>query len=161
LEDNADLLRLHLGMDSELTLSHFRDKGYKITSIRKKIVAVFSKAEKPLSAQEIYKTLHANGFKVNKTTVYRELQFLLNEDYLIEVYLKPSETSYELKALVHHHHLICEICGHIDSVTNCLATSLEEGVYKKMGFRIERHSLEFYGTCAKCAKRGNQQYKDK
>lgn len=137
-------------MNSNLTLSSLRDKGYKITNIRKEIVNIFSKMETPLSAQELQKKLQTTGISVNKTTVYRELRFLTNEGYLIEVHLNPKETSYESSGLMHHHHLICETCGKIENVTNCLAEELEKDVFKKKGFKIVKHSLEFYGLCIKC-----------
>ena len=140
-------------MNPDLTISSIQDKGHKITDIRRKVVTIFSKANRPLSAGDIFKELHSNKLKVNKTTVYRELQFLLREHYLTEVYLKPEETSYESAQLIHHHHLICEICGKVDKVTNCLVGELETDVLKKKGFKITRHNLEFYGICAKCMKK--------
>jgi len=135
-------------MNSDLTLSSLRDKGHKITNVRKEVVGMFS-----LTAQELHKALKTIGLSVNKTTVYRELQFLTDQGYLVEVHLNPKETSYESTDLMHHHHLICETCGKIDNVTNCLAKELEEDVLKKKGFEIARRSLEFYGTCADCSKK--------
>jgi Fe2+ or Zn2+ uptake regulation protein len=139
-------------MNLDLTLSKLRDKGHKITVVRKEIINIFSSAEKPLSATELHKELVTKKLHVNKTTVYRELQFFVNEKYLNEVNLKPQETSYESAELMHHHHLICEVCGKIDNVTNCLAGELEEDVLKKKGFKITKHSLEFYGLCFGCRK---------
>jgi Fur family ferric uptake transcriptional regulator len=137
-------------MNSDLTISSLRDKGHKITDIRREVVGIFSKTNKPLSAGEIFKLLHGKNINLNKTTVYRELQFLLREHYLSKVYLKPEETSYESAQLIHHHHLICENCGKVDKVTNCLVGELEADVFKKKGFKITRHNLEFYGICASC-----------
>jgi Fur family transcriptional regulator, ferric uptake regulator len=146
-------LHITLTMKSDLTLSSLRDKGHKITNVRKEVVVMFSQADKPLTAKELHKALKTIGLSVNKTTVYRELQFLTDEGYLVEVHLNPKEASYESTDLIHHHHLICEICGKIDNVTNCLAEELETDVLKKKGFKIVRHSLEFYGTCADCSKK--------
>ena len=137
-------------MNSNLTLADLRNHGHKITNSRKEIVRIFSLTEKPLTAKEIYTKLHSKKLNVNKTTVYRELQFLSDKNYLNKVHLKPSETSYESKELLHHHHLVCESCGKIDNVTNCLAEELEGKILKNKGFKITRHSLEFFGTCAKC-----------
>lgn len=139
-----------LTMNLDLTLSSLRDKGHKITNVRKEIVGIFSQVDKPFTAQELHKALKTIGLSVNKTTVYRELQFLTDEGYLVEVHLNPKETSYESTDLMHHHHLICETCGNIDNVTNCLAEELEADVLKKKGFKITRHALEFYGTCSSC-----------
>ena len=140
-------------MNLDLTLSSLQDKGHRITKVRKEVVKIFSQNSKPLSANEIEKMLSETGLSVNKATIYRELQFLFSNGYLLEVYLHPNKVSYESSELKHHHHLACDSCGSIDNVTNCLAKELEEDVYKKKGFRIERHTLEFYGTCANCAKK--------
>lgn len=140
-------------MNLDLTLSSLRDGGYRITKIRKEIVKIFSQASRPLSANEVGGELLKSGLTVNKTTIYRELQFLLVNGYLVEVYLHPKEVSYESSELKHHHHLVCKGCGDIAKVTNCLATDLEEDIYKKKGFKVERHALEFYGTCADCARK--------
>lgn len=137
-------------MNLDLTLSSLQDKGYRITKVRKEVVRIFSQASEPLSANKVEEILIESGLPVNKTTIYRELQFLLTNGYLVEIYLNPKEVSYESSELKHHHHLVCDICGEIDNVTSCLAMNLEEDVYKKKGFKVERHTLEFYGTCAAC-----------
>jgi Fe2+ or Zn2+ uptake regulation protein len=139
-------------MNIDLTLSSLQDKGHRITKVRKEVVKIFSQTSKPLSANKVEEMLLDSGLSVNKTTIYRELQFLLTNGYLVEVYLHPKKVSYESSDLKHHHHLVCDDCGKVDNVTNCLAMDLDDDVYKKKGFKIERHTLEFYGTCANCAK---------
>jgi Fur family ferric uptake transcriptional regulator len=147
-------------MNSDLTISSIQDKGHKITDIRREVVGIFSKANEPLSAGDVFRELRSKKLNVNKTTVYRELQFLHKEHYLTEVYLRPEETSYESAELIHHHHLVCEICGKVDKVTNCLVSELEVDVLKKKGFKITRHNLEFYGICAGCMKKNQKNGKE-
>lgn len=137
-------------MNSDLTISSIQDKGYRITNIRKEVINLFSTSSTPLSANEIQHFLARAGAQANIATIYREIQFLLKNGYLTEVYLSPGHTSYESSELKHHHHLICNRCGRIDNITNCLAHTLEESVYKKKGFKITKHTLEFYGLCAQC-----------
>lgn len=139
-------------MNIDLTLSSLQDKGYRITKIRKEMVKIFSESAIPLSANTIERMISKSGLSVNKTTIYRELHFFLENGHIVETYLHHNEVSYESSGLQHHHHLVCEVCGRIDNVTNCLTSKLEADVYKKKGFRIERHVLEFYGTCASCAR---------
>ena len=140
-------------MNSGLTLSKLKDKGYKITVARKKMVDILAGTKKPLSAKEILAILKRKGLSVNKTTVYRELQFLIDEGFLKKIHLNPEETSYEPEELIHHHHLVCEVCGRIDSITDCLAEKFEDKVFKKKGFKIKKHNLEFYGACSRCIKK--------
>lgn len=144
-------------MDINLTLSSLQDKGYRITKIRKEVIKIFSGYSIPLSTNKVIELLSDSGVTVNKATVYREIKFLLRKGYLTEVYLYPNEVSYESSELKHHHHLVCERCGRVDNVTNCLARELEDDVYKKKGFRISRHSLELYGTCADCIKKNTNE----
>jgi Fur family ferric uptake transcriptional regulator len=139
-------------MNYHLTLSNLKDEGHRITKVRKAIIKIFSQASKPLIAKKIKELLLELGLSVNKTTIYRELQFLLANNYLTEVYLHPQQVSYESSKLRHHHHLVCDNCGKVDSITHCPVMALADKIYKKKGFRIKRHTLEFYGTCADCAK---------
>lgn len=139
-------------MNFDLTLSNIREKGFRVTKVRKEIIKIFAEASQPLSTKNVTELLSKSGITLNKTTVYRELQFLLLNRYITEVYIYPNDKTYEPSDLMHHHHLVCIRCGDIDNITNCLAEKLEETVQKKKGFKITRHSLEFYGTCADCSK---------
>jgi len=138
-------------MNFDLTLSTLQSKGYRITKARKEIVRIFSQISTPLTANELKELLLKSGLFVNKSTIYRELQFLLDNGYLVEVFLHAKQVSYESSKLTHHHHLVCNDCGKVDNLENCPALGLEKDVYQKNGFKIERHNLEFYGTCANCS----------
>jgi len=140
-------------MNSDLTISSLQDKGHKITKVRRGVIKIFSDVSIPLSANQVEQMLFKVDINVNKATIYRELQFLLKNGFIVEVYLHPSEVSYESSELKHHHHLVCDKCGSIDNVTNCLADALEEDIYKKKGFSIKSHTLEFYGICKNCAQK--------
>jgi Fur family ferric uptake transcriptional regulator len=139
-------------MDVALTLSDIRHRGYRLTKTRRAIVEIFSNATIPLTVNEVEKRLFKRGLRADKTTIYRELQFFCDNDILIKVYLDPKEISYESSSLRHHHHLICERCGTVDTVTNCMVENVQDDVYKRKGFNIKRHTLEFYGVCGKCSK---------
>ena len=144
-------------MNFELTLSNLQDRGCRITNTRREIVKIFSGMSSPLSANQIEEKLFNNGVNVNKATIYRELQFLLDNGYLIEVYLRPNEVSYESSKQKHHYYLVCEVCGKVDSVTDCLVKKLKNDVFKEKGFKIIRHTLKFYGTCVDCVRKSNHE----
>ena len=137
-------------MNYTLTISELQDKGYRLTKARKEIVKIFSESKKPLTASEVKIRLSQSGLPVNKTTIYRELKFLSKKQYLIKIYINPSEVSYESSDLKHHHHLVCEVCGKVYAVTSCLAKDFETKIFRKRGFKIKRHTLEFYGVCKDC-----------
>lgn len=103
-----------------------------------------SKSKLPVDASYLIEKL-----KVNKTTVYRQIEKLLAEDMIIEVELGDGKKRYELKSLVHHHHLVCKKCGKLEDIRLDERVILAE-VSKKSKFKVEDHSLEFFGICVNC-----------
>jgi Fur family ferric uptake transcriptional regulator len=53
----------------------------------------------------------------NQVTVYRILDSLLQAELVREVYVAKGISSYEIADRPHHHHLICEKCGFVESVS--------------------------------------------
>ncbi len=109
-----------------------------------KVFDLVSKSKLPVDANYLIEKL-----KVNKTTVYRQVEKLLAEGILIEVELGDGKKRYELKSLVHHHHLVCKKCGSLEDISLDERIILDE-VSKKSNFKVEDHSLEFFGICVNC-----------
>lgn len=125
-------------------------KKTRVTVARNAIIDVVFADIKPVSAPKILDTLRENNILVNKTTVYRELMFLVNNKILKQVYITPNIIHYESAFLPHHHHLICNNCGGVQEV-DCVVdtTKLLQKVNDK-GFDVNNHRFELYGTCANC-----------
>ena len=96
----------------------FKDKGFRITNARKKIIEIFTKNTSPISAFELKEKLEKSGLLVNKTTVYRELYFLLTEKFIREINLLDGTKRYEkIIPNDHHHHIICTKCRDIKCIS--------------------------------------------
>ncbi len=122
-----------------------------MTKTRKAFSAIFSSHSHPLSAQDIIDCLKKEELVVNKTTVYRELEFFLQEGLIKELHFGDRKKRYERTSLAHHHHLICLTCQKVEDVE--IAGDLckeEKRIMKDTGFIISHHSLEFFGTCSDC-----------
>lgn len=87
--------------------------------------------------------------KVNKTTVYRQIDKLLQENKIIEVELGDGKKRFELKDLIHHHHLVCKKCGSLEDI-ELDEKIIMRNITKRTNFKVESHSLEFFGTCVNC-----------
>lgn len=122
--------------------------GIKVTKQRLAILDVLTAHHVPLSLNQIRDALTHD---VDLSTLYRTLDTFFERD-LIEktVPLEPSQTVYELKRLVHKHHLICMNCGLIKIVEGCPLHDYEHQVEASSGFVINRHQLELYGLCPHC-----------
>ncbi|MBA4319849.1 MAG: hypothetical protein C0412_15735 [Flavobacterium sp.] len=124
--------------------------GGRTTRTRTAILEYMFSSDKPVSSTDILSILKKKRILVNRTTVYRELAFLVDNCFAREVRLigKPSlfELSHE-----HRHHLICVKCNNVQTIImdNHLHEE-EKKIMRKENFKIIDHSLEFYGLCKQC-----------
>lgn len=130
-------------------------KGYRPSKIRDKIITYFNKSSAPLSANELINKTRKDNLTPNKTTIYRELEKLLNENIISEVDLHDGLKRYEFfrEANLGHYHLVCNSCGQIECIDIPKALDLMcSYIEETKNFKIEKHSLEFFGLCARCCK---------
>ncbi|MBF0487077.1 MAG: transcriptional repressor [Nitrospirae bacterium] len=135
------------------TLEALKDKGFRLTKIRKLIIDVFfSNADAPISAPELRTHLLALDVKANKTTIYRELDFLSAQGIIVEINAGDGKKRYELDRFGHHHHILCLRCSAVECVAieDC---ALEEQLSRVdlKNFKVTGHALNFFGICAGCS----------
>jgi len=126
-----------------------RKSGYKATWPRLAILDVFTKAKKPISAQEIIDALHG---VIDQATVYRTLKSLTEKGVVKQIDLRQNHAHYELTNLAEHHHLICLRCGRVEDVHRCGIENMQAAVLRSSRHfaEIRQHALEFYGMCKSC-----------
>lgn len=124
-----------------------------MTKLRTAMIALFLKSSKPQAASAIMMALLKQGVSVNKTSVYRELEFLIGKGVIKTVNLSDEEMLYE-RADDHHHHIVCRECKTVEDVrTDAVEDILlgeEKIIARKSEFSEIRHSLEFFGRCGRC-----------
>lgn len=133
-------------------IEQLQQGGERITPLRASLVDIFLHSHEPFTPQELLQALVKQGFKANKTTVYRQLEFLQRNNIIKSVHFADRTKRYELIGESgHHHHLVCLRCGRIEDVS--FPTDLEEQeklIWKKNKFKVLQHSLEFFGLCQTC-----------
>ncbi|TNF54548.1 transcriptional repressor [bacterium] len=136
---------------SAAIFKRLREKGYRLTSARKAIVNIFLKRKEPLSVSELRIFLERNSIHVNKTTVYREIEFLLARKMIRELQIGDRIKRFEIWPDDHHHHLICTNCKKVECVEmeSCLVNE-EKNMAARKKFKIFNHSLKFFGLCENC-----------
>jgi Fur family ferric uptake transcriptional regulator len=141
-------------------LSKFKIQGYRMTPIRFNIISIFYVKKGIYSADKILYLLNKKNITANKTTIYRELYFLLDKNFITEVNigkLKKSKLYEYSNEYFHHHHLICNECSSIKHI------KINEEYLDKEKIRIETVSdfkitnkfIEFFGVCLKCQNKLN------
>jgi len=123
-----------------------------MTRARAALVTLFSDSHTPFTAAELGSELAKLDISVNKTTIYRELDFLMAEQIVREIDLMDGKKRYELfQHQGHHHHLVCTKCKQIQCVELPQdLDALERKIERSHGFKITSHVLEFFGLCTHC-----------
>lgn len=135
---------------AEAQLLELQKSGFRLTKARRTLFGVLDAATRPLTAPELVALMRKAGAAADKTTVYRELAFLLSRGLVQSIQFGDRLKRYELR-LGHHHHLVCTSCGTVvDVALKGDLEAVEKRLAKKTGFRIDDHSLEFFGLCADC-----------
>ncbi len=140
-------------MDQKLILtSALRTQGHKITKNRTAILEFLSNQDQPIAADEILAHIQSEHHDVNKTTIYRELFFLLENNFIDEIELGDGKKRYEIVLnRPHHHHIVCINCKKITDIPlEKELEGIEKDIEKTTGYTLSSHMLEFFGLCKSC-----------
>lgn len=147
---NLVALKAH-SMETATLLDNLKDSGCRITRTRRAVLGILSNSLVLLSADDLRRTLAAQGLKVNKTTVYRELSFLKGRGIVHEIHFGDGTVRYRLCPHTHHHHVICLKCMRAEDVAlEGELKELEADIGQNKGFHVLHHTLEFFGLCPDC-----------
>jgi Fur family ferric uptake transcriptional regulator len=128
---------------------NIQTRGGRLTKTRKEIVQILFESACLLSSADILIKLKKREIRPNRSTMYRELVFLSQNNIVVKNTI--AGVDYFEIPKDHHHHLVCISCGAIQRVDmgNHLEKE-EKQLAKENNFKIINHSLEFYGYCRNC-----------
>ncbi|MDQ6748959.1 MAG: transcriptional repressor [Candidatus Dormibacteraeota bacterium] len=128
-------------------------QGYRRTSQRAAVLEVLEGSGGHLTAAEIVDAIGQRALPVNRSTVYRTLETLLDAGMVRASRLGRS-TSYEVTppagAEAEHHHLVCRECQATLHVTGGGASEILRAEAAQAGFRVEDVQLTASGLCRRC-----------
>jgi Fur family ferric uptake transcriptional regulator len=125
--------------------------NFRKTPARLEISQFLSHANTPVDVEQVIQYLRSQKLNTNKVTVYRILDSLFQNEIIDKMEFGEGKYRYELKK-THHHHLICTNCGKIQDIEANVVEKLEKEIQKDKNFKVQRHSLEFFGLCSNCQK---------
>ena len=136
--------------ETKVLEAHLKLRGLNRSSRRDLVVGIFLASNKHLSVDDLYNLVRRRSPRIGRTTVYRALK-LLESAGLAQAMVLRGETRFEPELNRRHHdHFICSGCAAIFEFTSDEIESLQEEEARKIGFRIEGHKHQVFGTCAKC-----------
>lgn len=130
--------------------SDLRNAGLKVTLPRLKILDLLADdSAHHLSAEDIYKKLLIGNEDIGLATVYRVLTQFEAAGLVTRHHFEGGMAVFELNHGVHHDHIVCVDCGHVEEFMDGGIEERQQAVAKRLGFEISDHALTLYGHCRK------------
>jgi len=128
------------------------EKGVRLTDQRRVIAMVMSDSKEKYGStdhpdvDELHKRVNKIDKKISIATVYRTVK-LFEESGIVEKHdFKGGKARYEQAPDEHHDHLIDINSGEIIEFVDKDIEKLQIEVAKKLGYKLEDHKLELYGS---------------
>ncbi len=129
------------------------ETGAKLTPIRKKVLELIWQSHKPVKAYDLLAKLSDADHLEKPPTVYRALDFLLENHLIHKIESSNSYIGCEFEhKQLDSKFLVCDQCHEVKELLEPkLNKSLQEASHKQ-GFTINQTNIEIHGICARCAK---------
>jgi len=135
--------------------SNLKKVGLKVTLPRVKILQILESApDHHLSAEDVYRILLESSEDIGLATVYRVLTQFEEAGLVVRHNFEGGHSIFELDHGKHHDHLVCVKCGRVEEFVDAVIEERQQHVAKKAGYTITDHSLNIYGICGACNKKG-------
>jgi Fur family ferric uptake transcriptional regulator len=126
------------------------DAPLRSTRQRRAVIGLLADTDEFRTAQEIHEAIRQGGDRVGLATVYRTLQSLVDSGEVDIVKTDAGESVYRRCSSVHHHHLVCRVCGRTVEIEGPAVETWAEKLAKQHGYSEVSHTLELFGTCSAC-----------
>lgn len=129
-------------------------QGERMTAPRRRVLELLLTAGGPVKAYDLIARYGANGEAAKPPTVYRALEFLerwgvVHRIASISAYVACSVHGDDVQAHAAAF-LICDCCGSTAEVSVPLSDLGLAGAASRVGYEIERTTIEGHGKCAQC-----------
>ena len=123
-------------------------KKQRTTQQRKVIEEICFSSTHPLSIDDIEASGKKRLHTLNRVTIYRNINRMVDAGELTRFTHPEKGTLYEQANRPHHHHFYCKTCDATFELPGC-GLSLKEQT--PIGFIVEGHDVFLNGICAACA----------
>jgi len=119
------------------------------TRQRQVILEELQKLTSHPTAAELYRVVCKRLPKISLGTVYRNLEFLVQNDIIQKLDISGSEARFDCNA-GQHPHVRCIHCDRADDLHDIPADLIGHRLKESNGWKILGYRLEFIGICPEC-----------
>lgn len=127
------------------------ERGVRLTALRRRVLELVWNSHQPVGAYDLLGELARGGRRAAPPTVYRALQFLLDQGLVHRI---ESRNAFIGCAHPEDRHVVeimlCSQCGRAAELPDDRIASAVRAAAKRLGFEVQRQTIEVTGLCAEC-----------
>ncbi len=133
-----------------------RERGFRVTPQRQLILDAICAGGGHNTPEQIYARVRGETPALNRTTVYRNLDFLCDMRLVVAAQIG-GQRVYEIAGQAPHHHLICRKCNKMEQIGHESLKGLFAKIEREQEFSVDMDHVALFGLCKKCkVKEGKQ-----
>jgi Fur family transcriptional regulator, ferric uptake regulator len=122
----------------------------KTSSVDQIIIDLLDHKQNHFTSQQVFDQIKDRLPAVNRSTVYRSLERLVNLGKISVSDIGTGSLVYELVGNGLHHHLVCQQCHQIIYIPNEDVAMMFAKIEEESNFQIITNHLILYGICPVC-----------
>ena len=101
--------------------------------------------------ESMYINMKNKNYRVSRATLYNTIELLLECKLIRKHQFGKAQAQFEKSFLSRQHdHIICTSCDKVIEFCDPRILNIKNSIIESMNFQVERHALNFYGTCNSC-----------
>ncbi len=122
------------------------------SSVDQIIIEVLATEHAHLTSAQVYEEIRSRLPAVNPSTVYRALERLTHNGKISVSDMGTGSAVYELVSGEIHHHLVCQKCGRVMTISNTEVKNFFSAIQSQNHFIVLTNHLILFGVCEACQK---------
>ena len=136
---------------TEHATTELRSRGFRLTPQRMLILHILNNSGGHLTPLQVFEQAHQSMPGITEPTVYRTLDFLVENNLVLAAHVGSGKIVYESNAY-DHHHIICRTCGKTAEVDHTALESVYRELEVATGYKLTASHSTFFGLCPACQK---------